>query len=285
MDPYKVLSFDEPKIADYLIEFLRDEIHKVGFEKAVIGLSGGIDSGLVAYLLKEALGKENVYAIILPYKTSSAESVDDAFKIINELGINYKKVDITKMADSYIENNFDKVRIGNILARLRMIILFDQSYETNALVVGTSNKTELLLGYGTWYGDMASSLNPIGDLYKTQVRILSKYMGVPQSIIDKKPTADLWVGQSDEEELGFSYDEADLILYHLFDKRLSIDEVVNLGFRENIVNGIFERVRKNQFKRLPPIIAKVSRRSVNWDFRFLRDWGQIWVRLKEQHIW
>ncbi|MGC8789956.1 MAG: NAD+ synthase [Desulfurella sp.] len=275
MDPYKVLSFDEPKIADYLIEFLRDEIHKVGFEKAVIGLSGGIDSGLVAYLLKEALGKENVYAIILPYKTSSAESVDDAFKIINELGINYKKIDITKMADSYIENNFDKVRIGNILARLRMIVLFDQSYETNALVVGTSNKTELLLGYGTWYGDMASSLNPIGDLYKTQVRILSKYMGVPQSIIDKKPTADLWVGQSDEEELGFSYDEADLILYHLFDKRLSIDEVVNLGFRENIVNGIFERVRKNQFKRLPPIIAKVSRRSINWDFRFLRDWGQI----------
>ncbi|MGC9167737.1 MAG: NAD+ synthase [Desulfurella sp.] len=275
MDPYKVLGFDEPKIADYLIEFLRDEIYKVGFEKAVIGLSGGIDSGLVAYLLKEALGKENVYAIILPYKTSSAESVDDAFKIINELGINYKKVDITKMADSYIENNFDKVRIGNILARLRMIVLFDQSYETNALVVGTSNKTELLLGYGTWYGDMASSLNPIGDLYKTQVRILSKYMGVPQSIIDKKPTADLWVGQSDEEELGFSYDEADLILYHLFDKRLSIDEVINLGFSKNIVNGIFERVRKNQFKRLPPIIAKVSRRSINWDFRFLRDWGQI----------
>ncbi|HEX13512.1 MAG TPA: NAD+ synthase, partial [Desulfurella acetivorans] len=262
MDPYKVLGFDEPKIADYLIEFLRDEIYKVGFEKAVIGLSGGIDSGLVAYLLKEALGKENVYAIILPYKTSSAESVDDAFKIINELGINYKKIDITKMADSYIENNFDKVRIGNILARLRMIVLFDQSYETNALVVGTSNKTELLLGYGTWYGDMASSLNPIGDLYKTQVRILSKYMGVPQSIIDKKPTADLWVGQSDEEELGFSYDEADLILYHLFDKRLSIDEVINLGFSKNIVNGIFERVRKNQFKRLPPIIAKVSRRSI-----------------------
>ncbi|HHS49253.1 MAG TPA: NAD(+) synthase, partial [Desulfurella acetivorans] len=190
-------------------------------------------------------------------------------------GIHYKMLDITKMADSYIEESFDKVRVGNILARIRMTVLFDQSYDLNALVVGTSNKTELLLGYGTWYGDMASSLNPIGDLYKTQVRILSKYIGVPENIINKKPTADLWVGQSDEEELGFSYDEADLILYHLFDKRFSIEEVVSLGFSEKIVNGIFERVRKSQFKRLPPIIAKISRRSVNWDFRFLRDWGQI----------
>jgi len=275
MDPYKVLGFDESAIADYLIEFLRDEIEKVGFKKAVLGLSGGIDSSLVAYLLKEALGKDNVYAILIPYRLSSKESTQDAFKVIDELGIHYKTLDITKIADAYIDESFDKVRIGNILARTRMIVLFDQSYNLNALVVGTSNKTELLLGYGTWYGDMSSSLNPIGDLYKTQVRILSKYMGVPENIINKKPTADLWVGQSDEEELGFSYDEADLILYHLFDKRFSIEEVVSLGFSEKIVNGIFERVRKNQFKRLPPIIAKISRRSINWDFRFLRDWGQI----------
>jgi NAD+ synthase len=275
MDPYKVLGFDESAIADYLIEFLRDEIEKVGFKKAVLGLSGGIDSSLVAYLLKEALGKDNVYAILMPYRLSSKESAQDAFKVIDELGIHYKTLDITKIADAYIDESFDKVRIGNILARTRMIVLFDQSYNLNALVVGTSNKTELLLGYGTWYGDMSSSLNPIGDLYKTQVRILSKYMGVPENIINKKPTADLWVGQSDEEELGFSYDEADLILYHLFDKRFSIEEVVSLGFSEKIVNGIFERVRKNQFKRLPPIIAKISRRSINWDFRFLRDWGQI----------
>jgi NAD+ synthase len=275
MDPYKVLGFDESAIADYLIEFLRDEIEKVGFKKAVLGLSGGIDSSLVAYLLKEALGKDNVYAILMPYRLSSKESTQDAFKVIDELGIHYKTLDITKIADAYIDESFDKVRIGNILARTRMIVLFDQSYNLNALVVGTSNKTELLLGYGTWYGDMSSSLNPIGDLYKTQVRILSKYMGVPENIINKKPTADLWVGQSDEEELGFSYDEADLILYHLFDKRFSIEEVVSLGFSEKIVNGIFERVRKNQFKRLPPIIAKISRRSINWDFRFLRDWGQI----------
>jgi NAD+ synthase len=275
MDPYKVLGFDESAIADYLIEFLRDEIEKVGFKKAVLGLSGGIDSSLVAYLLKEALGKDNVYAILMPYRLSSKESAQDAFKVIDELGIHYKTLDITKIADAYIDESFDKVRIGNILARTRMIVLFDQSYNLSALVVGTSNKTELLLGYGTWYGDMSSSLNPIGDLYKTQVRILSKYMGVPENIINKKPTADLWVGQSDEEELGFSYDEADLILYHLFDKRFSIEEVVSLGFSEKIVNGIFERVRKNQFKRLPPIIAKISRRSINWDFRFLRDWGQI----------
>jgi NAD+ synthase len=213
--------------------------------------------------------------LYMPYRLSSKESAQDAFKVIDELGIHYKTLDITKIADAYIDESFDKVRIGNILARTRMIVLFDQSYNLNALVVGTSNKTELLLGYGTWYGDMSSSLNPIGDLYKTQVRILSKYMGVPENIINKKPTADLWVGQSDEEELGFSYDEADLILYHLFDKRFSIEEVVSLGFSEKIVNGIFERVRKNQFKRLPPIIAKISRRSINWDFRFLRDWGQI----------
>jgi NAD+ synthase len=275
MDPYKVLGFDESAIADYLIEFLRDEIEKVGFKKAVLGLSGGIDSSLVAYLLKEALGKDNVYAILMPYRLSSKESTQDAFKVIDELGIHYKTLDITKIADAYIDESFDKVRIGNILARTRMIVLFDQSYNLSALVVGTSNKTELLLGYGTWYGDMSSSLNPIGDLYKTQVRILSKYMGVPENIINKKPTADLWVGQSDEEELGFSYDEADLVLYHLFDKRFRIEEVVSLGFSEKIVNGIFERVRKNQFKRLPPIIAKISRRSINWDFRFLRDWGQI----------
>lgn len=275
MDPYKVLEFDESVIANYLIEFLKDEIGKVGFKKAVVGLSGGIDSSLVVYLLKEALGKDNVYALLMPYRLSSKESKQDAFKVIDELGIHYKMLDITKMADSYIEESFDKVRVGNILARIRMTVLFDQSYDLNALVVGTSNKTELLLGYGTWYGDMASSLNPIGDLYKTQVRILSRYIGVPENIINKKPTADLWVGQSDEEELGFSYDEADLILYHLFDKRFSIKEVVSLGFSEKIVNGIFERVRKSQFKRLPPIIAKISRRSVNWDFRFLRDWGQI----------
>jgi len=275
MDPYKVLGFDESTITDYLIEFLRDEIEKVGFKKAVFGLSGGIDSSLVAYLLKEALGKDNVCALLMPYRLSSKESAQDAFKVIDELGIHYKTLDITKIADAYIDESFDKVRIGNILARARMIVLFDQSYDLGALVVGTSNKTELLLGYGTWYGDMSSSLNPIGDLYKTQIRILSQYIGVPESIINKKPTADLWVGQSDEEELGFSYGEADLILYHLFDKRFSIEEVVNLGFSEKIVNGIFERVRKNQFKRLPPIIAKISRRSINWDFRFLRDWGQV----------
>lgn len=275
MDPYKILELDEESIVNFLIEFLRDEIYKIGFNRAVLGLSGGIDSSFVAYLLKEALGKDNVTALLMPYKSSSKESLEDAQKVIDDLGIKHKVINITPMADSYINESFSKIRIGNILARLRMVALFDQSYLLNALVLGTSNKTELLLGYGTWYGDMASSLNPIGDLYKTQVRILSKYMGVPESIIGKKPTADLWVGQSDEDELGFSYEQADLILYHLFDKRLRFDELVDLGFEEKLVLGIFKRVNKNQFKRLLPIIAKVSRRTINWDFRFLRDWAQL----------
>ncbi len=262
-------------VSEYLLEFVKQEILKTGIKKAVIGLSGGIDSSLVAYITKEALGKENVYGILMPYKTSGKDSLEDAMKVVDDTKINYKIFDITDAADSYI-NKFDdmnKLRKGNIFARMRMITLFDHSSLYNALVVGTSNKTELLLGYGTWYGDMASCLNPIGDLYKNQIYQLAKYFGVPSSVIKKKPSADLWVGQSDEDELGFSYDDADIILYHLYDLRYSQDEVVSLGFDRELVYRIAERVRKNQFKRLPPIIAKISRRTINIDFRYLRDWG------------
>jgi len=269
------LKIDCEFISSYLIEFLRQEITKTGLKRAVIGLSGGIDSTVSAYIAKEALGRENVYGILMPYKLSSKDSVEDALKVVRETGIHHKIFEITEPADAYIEkfDEMDKVRRGNILARMRMITLFDHSHLYQALVVGTSNKTELLLGYGTWYGDMASSLNPIGDLYKNQIYQLGRYFNVPESIIKKKPSADLWVGQSDEEELGFSYDEADVILYHLFDLHYSIEEVVKLGFKEELVNGIFERVKRNQFKRLPPIIAKISKRTINIDFRYLRDWG------------
>jgi len=269
------LKIDCKFVSSYLIEFVRQEITKTGLTKAVIGLSGGIDSSVVAYITKEALGKENVYGILMPYKLSSKESVEDALKVVEDTGINYKIFEITDPADAYISkfDEMDKVRKGNIFARLRMITLFDHSQLYKALVVGTSNKTELLLGYGTWYGDMASCLNPIGDLYKNQIYQLAKYFKIPESIIKKKPSADLWVGQSDEEELGFSYDEADIILYHLYDLHYTIKEVVNLGFKEELVKGIAERVKRNQFKRLPPIIAKVSKRTINIDFRYLRDWG------------
>jgi len=269
------LKIDCGVVSKYLIEFVRQEILKTGIKKAVIGLSGGIDSSLAAYIAKEALGKENVYGILMPYKTSSKNSLEDAMKVVEDTKINAKVFEITEPADSYIEkfDDMSNVRKGNVFARLRMITLFDHSSLYNALVVGTSNKTELLLGYGTWYGDMASCLNPIGDLYKNQIYQLAKYFGVPKSIIDKKPSADLWVGQSDEEELGFSYDDADIILYHMYDLRYSENEIIKLGFEKELVYGIAERVRKNQFKRLPPIIAKISRRTINIDFRYLRDWG------------
>ena len=269
------LKIDCDFISSYLVEFVRQEITKTGLKRAVIGLSGGIDSTVSAYIAKEALGKENVYGILMPYKLSSKDSIEDALKVVKETGINHKIVEITEPADAYFNEfeEMDKVRRGNVLARMRMITLFDHSQLYQALVVGTSNKTELLLGYGTWYGDMASSLNPIGDLYKNQIYQLARFFNVPESIIKKKPSADLWVGQSDEEELGFSYDEADVILYHLFDLHYSTEEVIKLGFKEELVKGIFERVKRNQFKRLPPIIAKISKRTVNIDFRYLRDWG------------
>ena len=269
------LKIDCEFVSSYLIEFVRQEITKTGLKRAVIGLSGGIDSTVSAYIAKEALGKENVYGILMPYKLSSKDSIEDALKVVKDTGIHHKIFEITEPADAYIGKfeEIDKVRRGNVLARMRMITLFDHSQLYQALVVGTSNKTELLLGYGTWYGDMASSLNPIGDLYKNQIYQLARFFNVPESIIKKKPSADLWVGQSDEEELGFSYDEADVILYHLFDLHYSIEEVVRLGFKEELVNGIFERVKRNQFKRLPPIIAKISKRTINIDFRYLRDWG------------
>ncbi len=262
-------------VSQYLIEFVRYEVTKAGFSKVVLGLSGGIDSALSAYIAKEALGHDNVYAIMMPYKLSSRDSLDDAHKVVEDTHINAEIADITGPADAYIEQRgeINKMRMGNIFARMRMITLFDYSSAYNALVLGTSNKTELLLGYGTWYGDMASCINPIGDLYKAQIRQLAQYFSMPESIIMKKPSADLWVGQSDEAELGFSYNDADAILYHLYDLRYTEDEVAALGFDKTLVHAIAKRVMRNQFKRLPPIIAKVGLRTINIDFRYLRDWG------------
>src|SRR5512137_2312231 len=184
--------------------FLRDEIRKVGIEHAVIGLSGGIDSALSCYLAAMALGPENVLAVRMPYRTSSQDSLDHAQLVIDALGIHSETVEITDIVDPLIAHTPDmtNLRRGNLMARARMIVLFDRSAAHRGLVIGTSNKTELLLGYGTLFGDMASALNPIGDLYKTQVRELAQAIGVPQPIVDKAPSADLWIGQTDEAEMG-----------------------------------------------------------------------------------
>ncbi len=269
------LDIDPELVTRILVHFIREEITKVGFHRAVVGVSGGIDSATTCALCARALGPENVLAIRMPYRTSRPESLEDAQAVIDMLGVQHETVDITPMVEPFFEMtpDMDRRRRGNVMARQRMIVLYDRSAAFGGLVVGTGNKTELLLGYTTLYGDSACAINPLGDLYKRQVRQLAAYLGIPKRIIEKPPTADLWVGQTDEGELGFTYDEADQILYLIYDARWTVEEVVRLGFPEPLVRGIVERVRRNQYKRMPPVIAKLSQRTVGIDFRYPRDWG------------
>jgi len=255
--------------------FLRDEIRKVGIEHAVLGLSGGIDSALACYLVAQAIGAHNVYAVRMPYRTSSPDSLDHAQLIIDTLGLHSETVDITDMVDPLIARTPDitPLRKGNLMARARMIVLYDRSAAHQALVVGTSNKTELLLGYGTLFGDMASALNPIGDLYKTQVRQLAQALEVPRPIVDKPPSADLWIGQTDEDEMGLTYADVDQLLYLLVDERYSPEEAIEAGFDRVYVERVWKLIRTMQFKRRGPLIAKLSKRTVGIDFLYLRDWG------------
>lgn len=258
-----------------LVSFIRDEVTRVGLKKAVVGLSGGIDSALSCALAVEALGAENVLAIRMPYKTSAAASMNDAQFLIDQLKVPNKVVEITTMVDPLFEQfpDADSKRKGNAMARARMIVVFDQSAAFNGLVIGTGNKTEILLGYSTIFGDAASALNPLGDLYKTQVQQLARALNIPAPIIDKAPSADLWVGQTDEGELGFSYEEVDRLLYLLVDQRYTRDEVIAAGFGIPFVDTVIQRIKQNQFKRMPPLIAKLSNRTIGYDFLYLRDWG------------
>lgn len=254
--------------------FIRDQIDKVGMKGAVIGLSGGIDSALSAYLSADALGAENVLAVRMPYRTSSEASLIDAEAVIEDLGLPSITVDITGMADALIQQfpDMPRLRKGNIMARCRMITLYDQSAARGLLPMGTSNKTEFLLGYSTIYGDSGVAMHPIADLYKYQVRQLSRAMGVPSAVIDKPPSADLWEGQTDEDELGFTYNDVDQVLYLLVDERYTVDEVVDEGFDADFVNTVWRRVKANHYKRTMPNIAKVSKRTIGHDFLYLRDW-------------
>lgn len=269
------LSINTDLARTILVGFIGSEIKRAGFSRAVISLSGGVDSALSCYLAAEALGAENVMAVRLPYKTSSPDSLEHAQAVIDALGVQSITIPITDMVEPLLRRipEDNQVRRGNIMARARMIVVYDQSEAFDGLVVGTGNKTEILLGYTTLYGDSACALNPLGDLYKTQVRQLAGALGVPAEILRKPPSADLWVGQTDEDELGFTYADVDQLLYLLVDQRYTSEDCVEAGFAEDFVNKVVERIRRNHFKRVLPPIAKLSNRTVGYDFLYLRDWG------------
>ena len=266
----------DPEVAQLVLtQFLSNEIVKAGFHRAVLGLSGGIDSALSCYLAAAALGPDNVLALRLPYQTSSATSLEHAQLVIDDLGVASETFDITGMVDALTANTPDMTphRQGNVMARARMTIIYDRSVSWNGLVVGTSNKTELLLGYGTIFGDLASAVNPIGDLYKTQVRQLARAMGVPEPILAKAPSADLIPGQTDEADLGFTYAEVDRLLYRMVDERYSRADLIAAGFDAALVDRVLTLIQRAQYKRELPLIPKISGRTIGHDFRFLRDWG------------
>jgi NAD+ synthase len=269
------LAIDSSVVRDILVSFVRNEVRKVGFERVVVGLSGGIDSALSAAIACIALGPDNVRPILMPYRMSSSASEADARVVCAHLGMTPTLIDISPQIDAYFDgfDDADRGRRGNKMARERMTILYDMSWALGALVIGTSNKTELLLGYGTLFGDMASALNPLGDLYKTQVFALAASLDLPQVVLTKAPSADLWEGQSDEQELGFGYALVDTLLYYMIDERRTRAELRALGFDDAFIEEVGRRVRGSQYKRRPPIIAKLSARTIDREFRYPRDWG------------
>ncbi len=262
-------------VEDLLVSFLLEELGAAGFDRALVGLSGGIDSAVSAALAARAFGPENVLAVMMPHSTSNTDSLEHAKLVAEAYSLPTRTVEITGMVDAYFDQEkvTDATRRGNVMARARMTILYDHSVEWEGLVIGTSNKTEMLLGYSTQWGDGAHAVNPLGDLYKHQVVQLARHLGVPEPVIDKPPSADLFEGQTDEDDLGFTYAQADAVLWRMVDRRYSEAELIAEGYRQQLVQNIAKRIVRNQYKRVTPPIAKVSERSINHDFRYLRDWG------------
>jgi len=253
------LDIDPERVTEILCRFICDEIERAGFRRSVVGLSGGLDSSVVTYLCARALGPQQVLAVTMPYKTSSAAGRRDSQTVIDRLGVRTVDLPITEQIDAYFARftNVSQMRLANKCARERMTVLYDQSAAFEALVVGTSNKSELLLGYGTLYGDTASAINPVGDLYKTQLYQLAEYLGVPEQIRQKTPSADLWIGQTDEGELGFSYAEIDPVLELMFEERLPRAKLIAAGFAADLVDRVAELHRRSQFKRRMPLVARL----------------------------
>ncbi len=269
-------AIEPAQAIEVIVGFIRAQMAQTGFSRLVVGLSGGVDSATVAFLAARAIDPENLLAVRMPYRTSSEASETDALRVVDVLGCRTERVEITPMVEPMLEliTGEDEaplnVRRGNVMARQRMIVLYDRSADFDALVIGTSNKTEALLGYGTLYGDMAAALAPIGDLYKTQLRAVATELGVPQEILDKPPSADLWPGQTDEDELGRSYDLLDRALFALVDRRWSVDRCVAAGLDRSLVEWVAGRVARMEFKRQPPPVAKLSLRTPGFDHLYPR---------------
>jgi NAD+ synthase len=267
------MKINAPFVEKVLCAFIREEFHKLGFKRGIVGLSGGLDSSVCAALAAESLGPKQVLGMILPYKDTYGQDVKDARAVAEKLGIRTRLIDISPMVDAYFSRYpaKNRVRVGNKMARERMSILYDHSALEKALILGTSNKSELLLGYGTIHGDMACALNPLGDLYKTQVRSLAAHLRLPSRIIKKAPSACLWPGQTDEGEIGLTYAELDKILYDLVDERKTGDEMIASGFKKETVRKVEALIAGSEFKRRMPPIAKISGRTVGHDFLYPYD--------------
>jgi NAD+ synthase len=256
-------------------EFIRGHLRQTGFERVILNLSGGLDSALVAYLVAEAIGPDKLLCLLLPYRTSAAESRADAEAVVSALRCQGKVIDITPIVDGYFEtalgdSDVEQVRRGNFAARARMAVMYDQSVSWRGLPAGTGNKTEALLGYTTIYGDNAAAFLPIGDLYKSQVRQLAADMGVPSAILEKPPTADLWPGQTDEGELGMTYADMDRLLYWLVDKRRTHDQLEEMGFGAAQIERVERLIAGSEYKRQTPVVAKLTTRTPGVDYLYPR---------------
>ena len=273
-------TIDPAQTVEVIVAFIRSQLAQTGFERLVIGLSGGVDSATVAFLAARAIDADNLLAVRMPYRTSSPASEADALRVVDALGCRTELVDITPMVepmldligspDEPIASDALNVRRGNVMARQRMIVLYDRSAAFDALVIGTSNKTEALLGYGTLHGDMAAALQPIGDLYKSQLRSVARELGVPEEVVAKPPSADLWPGQTDEGELGRTYEDLDRALYALVDRRWTVDRCVRAGLDRSLVEWVAQRVARMEFKRQLAPVAKVSLRTPGIDHLYPR---------------